>query len=256
MTIAALVSALLASAPAAATLTPTPEPKVWALVRKVGTAAAYEVYLRRFPVHAHSDTALKAYVRLQGRPPVPAATVMAPWDGECHRLLSDHELRGIDSPEARAFLAARRTNRPADFQAFLAAYPKGACSAEAEGRIEMRETRSRSFKRIPGLGPLAPHRRNWVWKNEYDYPARAIRKRESGTVVAAWEIAEDGVVEGCHIVESSGSKLLDDTSCRLITSRIRYDPARDSTGARVRSADSMSVEWTLMPDGTPKPEGY
>lgn len=143
MTIAFLISALLAAAPAAAPPAGS-EPDVWALVDKVGTPTAYEIYLRRFPLGAHRDAAVEAQARLRGGTaaqalaPAPVAAFVPPYPDACSNLLINQELGQIESPEARALIAARRGNRPADFRAFLAVYPKGVCSAEAAARIKAR----------------------------------------------------------------------------------------------------------------------
>lgn len=258
MTIATLASALLAAAPV--TSPAASEPEVWALAAKVNTVPAYEVYLDRFPRGEHHDEAVSAFYKLQNRPvvyappsppppvPPPVVTIAPPPLDPCSKLLIDQELGYGDTEEARAFIDARRTNRPADFKAFLARFPKGVCSAQVAGRIAAREARRGRFKPVAGLGPLAPHRLARQIFGVEDYPAMALRMGETGRVAAAWEVAEDGVVEGCRVVESSGSASLDNTTCRLITARLRYDPARDARGVPTRSTDTLSITWTLPPD--------
>jgi len=250
MMTASLISALLAVAPAAAIAPPAAsEPEVWKLAAKVNTIPAYEVYLDRFPEGPHLGAAVEAYHRLGGPiftvAPPPVVTTVPPPPDPCDDLLLAQDMSRGDSPEARAFIDARRSNRPAGFRAYLAGYPSGVCRARATRILEARKAGALRFKRVPGLGPLAPHRLGALDLTADDYPAPALRAEETGRVVAEWEVAEDGVVEGCRVVESSGSPALDETSCRLITARLRYDPARDRAGAVIRSADRMSIGWTL-----------
>lgn len=260
MVTAPLLSALLAIAPVAAIAPPAAtEPEVWELVVKVNTPSAYEVYLKRFPQGPHHETAVEAYYRLQGRPvlyvpppqspsPPPIVTVVPPPPDPCDTLLfAPASIEGV-SEEARVFKEARRSNRPADFQAYLSGFPNGACRERATRVLDARKALGLRFKPVPGLGPLAPHRINAQIFSDEDYPASAIRNGETGSVAAEWDVAEDGVVEGCRVVRSSGSAALDNTTCRLITARLRYDPARDSTGAVIRSVDRMSIGWTMPPD--------
>ena len=58
-----------------------------------------------------------------------------------------------------------------------------------------------------------------------------------------------GAIEGCTITHSSGSKALDATACRLLRSRARYTPARDSNGMPVGYAVEDAVEWRLPEEG-------
>jgi TonB family protein len=253
-----LISALLAIAPATASAPPAAsEPDVWALVARVNSAPAYEVYLDRFPKGPHREAAVEAYSRLQGRPvlhapppptppvPPPIVTVVPPPPDACDILLFRPALNEGDAKEARAFNDARRSNRPADFQAYLSSFPSGACRERATRILTARKTNGLRFKRVPGLGPLAPHRLNPTIFSDEDYPASALRSGETGNVAAEWDVAEDGVVESCRVVRSSGSAILDSTTCRLITTRLRYDPARDAAGAVTRSVDRMSIGWTF-----------
>ncbi|HEX8063808.1 MAG TPA: energy transducer TonB, partial [Allosphingosinicella sp.] len=166
----------------------------------------------------------------------------------CHALFVEQQLKTADSEEGRDYLAALVANRPAGFQAYIAKYPKGACTSDLTYTLRIRQEQSRRFKPIAGFGPLAPHPLMYRFYTVEDYPSQARRKRESGRVVAGFEVAEDGFVEGCHIVQSSGSAVLDETSCRLLARRVRYDPARDRAGTPVRSTARHVFDWVLPPD--------
>lgn len=74
---------------------------------------------------------------------------------------------------------------------------------------------------------------------EADYPPAALRAGEQGTVTARVTISEMGRVTACSIAETSGSRSLDDTTCRLIRARFRY-----SSGASERST-VVRHQWTL-----------
>ena len=63
-----------------------------------------------------------------------------------------------------------------------------------------------------------------------DYPASALARREEGRVGFALEVGENGRVTGCTITRSSGSRVLDVATCRLMQSRARFTPALDSNG--------------------------
>ncbi len=54
-----------------------------------------------------------------------------------------------------------------------------------------------------------------------DYPDRAYRARTTGVVGLRFVVAPDGYVSDCAVTRSSGSRELDDTTCRLILRRFR-----------------------------------
>ena len=256
MTMAAIALALLAAAPATPAAS---DEEVWALARKVNSAPAYEAYLLRFPLGKHRGKAVKSFYRVQDLPvakgpweppsPRPSGVIVEPSTNPdtCTPLLVAQLLKTVDSEEAREYSAVRTANRPAGFQAYIAKYPGGACTSRLAFTLRIRREASGRFKPIAGFGPLAPHRLLPMMYTVDDYPARAQRNRESGRVVVSYEVAEDGFAEGCRIAQSSGSALLDETSCRLLAARTRYDPARNRAGIPVRSTDSQVFDWVLPP---------
>ena len=63
-----------------------------------------------------------------------------------------------------------------------------------------------------------------------DYPPAARRAGIGGRVVVRIDVGANGRVAACTVVQSSGNADLDETSCRLIKRRYRYEPARDAAG--------------------------
>lgn len=90
--------------------------------------------------------------------------------------------------------------------------------------------------------------------SDQDYPAEAIAAREEGTVGFKLEVSADGRVSACTISGSSGSAALDSTTCRLLTSRGRFTPARDSAGNPVPDEMAGRIVWKL-PAPAPAPQG-
>lgn len=87
---------------------------------------------------------------------------------------------------------------------------------------------------------------NWITTD--DYPSRALRDGAHGTSYIQWDINEQGRVENCRILSSSGNSDLDETACNLITRRGRYQPALDQHGNPIRSSDRRRVVWKLPSD--------
>jgi len=83
------------------------------------------------------------------------------------------------------------------------------------------------------------------WITNDDYPPEAVRQEQQGVSGIAWTINEQGRVENCHVVSSSGSQVLDDTACRLMTRRGRYTPAKDASGNPIRQTQSLRFRWVL-----------
>lgn len=81
-----------------------------------------------------------------------------------------------------------------------------------------------------------------------DYPADAIRNEEQGTVGFELDVSPEGRVTACRVTSSSGSKSLDATTCRIMTERPRFVPARDSKGRAVADVASASIRWVLPED--------
>ncbi|MBK8272154.1 MAG: energy transducer TonB [Sphingomonadales bacterium] len=81
--------------------------------------------------------------------------------------------------------------------------------------------------------------------SDNDYPPEAIRNYAEGTVVVKFTISTNGRVPVCEIAESSGSDVLDDTSCKLIRDRFRYTPAKGSDGKAIPETRTQRIKWRL-----------
>ncbi len=87
-----------------------------------------------------------------------------------------------------------------------------------------------------------------------DYPAEALKNDEQGTVRFQLDVGRDGKPTGCTVVESSGSKILDDATCRLIVDRARFEPARDRRGRPTTDQVTSRITWRLVEDAHPRVE--
>ena len=81
-----------------------------------------------------------------------------------------------------------------------------------------------------------------------DYPAAALRGNDQGTTGFRLTIGPNGRVTDCQVTSSSGSSALDQATCRILRSRARYTPARDSSGNPSSGNDSGRVTWRLPTD--------
>ena len=78
-----------------------------------------------------------------------------------------------------------------------------------------------------------------------DYPPDALRNEDQGTVSVSLNIGTDGRVTGCSVVGSSGSRSLDNATCRILRSRARFTPAKGSNGQPMTDTYSQRITWRL-----------
>lgn len=83
----------------------------------------------------------------------------------------------------------------------------------------------------------------WITTN--DYPRRAIVDEVEGSVGYRLVVGTAGRVASCELTRPSGNRALDDATCRLLTSRARFEPASDETGAKVLGTFTGTVRWEL-----------
>jgi periplasmic protein TonB len=81
--------------------------------------------------------------------------------------------------------------------------------------------------------------------SDEDYPSSAIRNEEQGTTRFRLGVGADGRVTECTVTRSSGSSALDAATCRLMKSRARFSPARDSGGRPVSDSVASGIRWVL-----------
>jgi protein TonB len=78
-----------------------------------------------------------------------------------------------------------------------------------------------------------------------DYPQSALDNEEQGTVAVQLSVGTNGRVTGCSVTKSSGSRTLDSTTCRILTSRAKFTPARDSSGNLTTGSFPQRITWRL-----------
>ncbi len=67
-----------------------------------------------------------------------------------------------------------------------------------------------------------------------------------------YTVLTDGRAVDCRVTRSSGSDLLDATTCRLIERRFRFDPSRDGRGRPIVSHIEENHSW-IVEDLPPDP---
>ncbi|MGN6376654.1 MAG: energy transducer TonB [Sphingomonas sp.] len=78
------------------------------------------------------------------------------------------------------------------------------------------------------------------------YPPAARRAGAEGRVTVRLTIGTDGRVTDCSVSGSSGNSDLDNTTCRIFKSKVKYEPAKDTNGNPAVDHTTQSVTWKLV----------
>ncbi len=117
---------------------------------------------------------------------------------------------------------------------------------------------------VTGVSKPEPRGRPQSWLTDDDYPARALSRREFGTVKFRADVDAEGNLTGCHVLGSSGYSDLDEMVCKMLLKRAVFRPARDSAGQDIPHPYDGSFHWNLpgrpgghnpVSDVASKPEG-
>jgi periplasmic protein TonB len=76
-----------------------------------------------------------------------------------------------------------------------------------------------------------------------DYPREVLKAGIGGTVYMRFVVGTKGRVTECSVTRSSGNIELDETTCRLIMQRFRYEPTRDAKGRAVPDVVTGEHVW-------------
>jgi protein TonB len=81
--------------------------------------------------------------------------------------------------------------------------------------------------------------------SQNDYPAEAMRLGQQGTVRVRLRVSAEGRVMGCAVIQSA-SPLLDRATCRILTQRARFVPAKSINGEAIESEfEAPPIRWVL-----------
>ncbi len=81
-----------------------------------------------------------------------------------------------------------------------------------------------------------------------DFPASVLSQDFHGTVSVQYVVTTQGRATQCSVTRSSGSVDVDNTTCRLIEKRFRFDPSRDAAGHPVPVMIVENHTWDLEHD--------
>ncbi|RKF20545.1 energy transducer TonB [Altericroceibacterium spongiae] len=95
--------------------------------------------------------------------------------------------------------------------------------------------------------PAEPRNNPGTWATPNDYPSRALREEREGVTRFRVTVGTNGRVENCTIIGSSGHPDLDEATCKNVTRRARFRPAKDGNGNETTGSYTSAVRW-VIPD--------
>jgi TonB family protein len=93
--------------------------------------------------------------------------------------------------------------------------------------------------------PARPAGNPGAWISTADYPPEALMAHVEGTTALKLSIDTNGTLSDCVVEASSGSAVLDATSCRILKERGRFVPATDGNKKPVSSVYSTRIAWKI-----------
>ena len=97
----------------------------------------------------------------------------------------------------------------------------------------------------PGATPPTPAGDPGAWVTPDDYPVDALHANIQGMTGFRVTVDQQGNVTSCSITDSSGTASLDETTCKLVKARARFEPSRDSKRRPIRGTWSSRVKWIV-----------
>lgn len=127
---------------------------------------------------------------------------------------------------------------PTDQVTFDACFDRVGAKLTADDRTAVAKTVGFPKPPVPKGNPG-----RWIVTN--DYPSRALRDNAEGRAVIRLSISRYGFPVQCIVIVSSGSDLLDRTTCRRMLQRAEFYPARDAAYQAVEGSYAQAVTWAI-----------
>ena len=83
------------------------------------------------------------------------------------------------------------------------------------------------------------------WFGPEMYPPAALRAGEQGRVAVRLVLDAAGRPTGCEVATSSGSAVLDSSTCEIAITHLRFTPAIDGEGQPIASRYPLAIRWVL-----------
>lgn len=85
----------------------------------------------------------------------------------------------------------------------------------------------------------------WAARIQANYPSRAQRAGEEGTVGVAVTVTPDGRAANCRVTSSSGSSALDSAACQGMERYARFNPALNAAGDAISGSYATRIVYQI-----------
>jgi TonB family protein len=93
--------------------------------------------------------------------------------------------------------------------------------------------------------PLRSNQKRGAWIGDEDYPKNMISQGKRAMLNVRLSVDATGVPTACHLQQSTGPKEFDDTVCRALMRRARFEPALDAEGKPFASFFRQSINFNM-----------
>lgn len=93
--------------------------------------------------------------------------------------------------------------------------------------------------------PPVPRTNPGKWIGTYDYPVEMSRQGKQALIQVRLMVDANGDVSSCHIQQSTRLKAFDDLTCKVLTKRAKFEPARDAAGKPVASFWNSTILYVI-----------
>lgn len=128
----------------------------------------------------------------------------------------------------------------------------------AAQRVKPKATPAKAAQPLPAVADTTPHATPvgspGSWFPADAYPPEAKAAGLQGRTAFTLDLDPQGRITSCNITQSSGSALLDSTTCTLLVTNGRFRPAHDAQGQAVAGTWSSAMVWQLAAPEAPAPD--
>jgi TonB family protein len=93
--------------------------------------------------------------------------------------------------------------------------------------------------------PTKPKNNPGSWVVTNDYPLASLRNEDEGVTGFRVTVNVTGRVSACAVTQSSGFPLLDEATCKHVSDRAEFYPARDGSGKTMIGSYANRVRWQI-----------
>lgn len=133
----------------------------------------------------------------------------------------------------------------------LAAIAAGAVGLTATADAQTKAVHSATAATLPAPPAAVAPRPSPIgnpadWFPSDAYPVEARNAGQQGRTGFSVDVDERGRVMQCNVTQTSGSELLDFTTCDLVVRNGQFKPAHDAAGKAVPGVWSSGMRWQLV----------